>query len=96
MHGTIDAVVNLEAEDDSVVLRLTQGEAERFALAIMAGIETLSRAEYYIRTGLSQPDVRALADTIYEAATGGAGSFSAPLPEGVEAVENPRRPRPRP
>lgn len=74
MHETLpNAVVNFVAENDSVVLRLTRDKAERLALAIMAGIETLSRAEYYIRTGLSQPDVRPLADRIYEAATRGAG-----------------------
>ena len=70
-HGTLERVVNIEAEGGTVVLRLTSDEAERLAVAIWADHETLSRAEYYVRYGLSRPDVRALADAIAEAANGG-------------------------
>jgi hypothetical protein len=42
-------VVNIEVEGGTVVLRLTNDEAERLAVAVRADHETISRAEYYIR-----------------------------------------------
>jgi hypothetical protein len=35
---------------------MSHPEAERLAFALRAGYETVSRAEYYIRNGLSQPE----------------------------------------
>jgi hypothetical protein len=86
-------VVSIDAEGGTVVLRLTSDEAERLAAAIRADHETVSRADYYIRYGLSRPEVRVLADAIAGAATRREGSRSVPLCPGVEEVENPRRPR---
>jgi hypothetical protein len=87
-------VVNIEAGGGAVVLRLTSDEAKRLARAIRADHETISRAEYYIRYGLSRPEVGALADAVAEAARGDVRQ-SVPLTTGVEEAENPRRPRPR-
>jgi hypothetical protein len=86
-------VVNIETDGDALILRLSSDEAKRLAVALWADHETVSRREYYIRYGLSRPEVRALADAIHDAATSGAVSHSAPLPAGVEEVENPCRPR---
>jgi hypothetical protein len=88
------AMVDIEAQDNGVILRLTRDEATRLSLAISAGYETTSRTEYYIRYGLSLPEVRNLADTIEHVATTGEGGRSVPLASGVEQAENPRRPRP--
>ena len=88
-------MVNVEAEGGTVVLRLTSDEAERLAVAIRADHETVSRAEYYIRYGLSRPEVCVLADAVAEAAARGNLGQSVPLTPGFEEVENPRRPRPR-
>jgi hypothetical protein len=94
-HGTLERVVNVEADGGTVVLRLTGAEAALLAVAIWAGGETVSRAEYYIRYGLSQPEVHALADAVAEAVARGDGSRSVSLTPGIEEVENPRHPRPR-
>jgi hypothetical protein len=75
---------------------VARGEAERLAVALTAGFETLSRAEYYIRSGLSQSGVQVLADAIHEAAATATGSYSVPLDMGREEMENPRRPRLQP
>lgn len=85
-------MVHIEAEGSSVLLRLTSEEAERLAVAILVAFETISRSEYYIRSGLSHTDVRVLADAIDAAATSGTSASVPPLP-GVEEEENPRRQR---
>jgi hypothetical protein len=64
-------VVNIKAEGGAIVLRLTSDEAKRLALAVQADHETISRAEYYSRFGLSRPEVRVLADAVAEAAARG-------------------------
>lgn len=85
--------MEIRIHDDEVSLRLTTAEAERLGVAIAAGYETVSRAEYYIRTGLSQPVVRQIADVL-TSAEGSTQAASIELAAGVEEVENPRRPRP--
>jgi hypothetical protein len=85
--------MEIQIEGDAVSLRLTRAEAERLGVAIAAGYETVSRSEYYIRTGLAQPVVRQIADllTSVESSTQAA---SIGLDAGIEELENPRRPRP--
>lgn len=85
--------MEIHIEGHEVSLRLTRAEAERLGVAIAAGYETVSRAEYYIRTGLSQPVLRQIADVLTSAATM-APAASIELDAGVEEVENPRRPKP--
>ncbi len=75
-------------------MRMSSGEAELLSLALMAGVETTSRAEYWIRHGVAQPSVRDLAAGIYEVATGASASAHTTLEPGVEAEENPRFQRP--
>ena len=84
--------MNIEADGDSVLVRLTSEEAGRLALAILSDFETVSRAEYYIRSGLSRAGVRTFADAIRAAAADGASSV-VPLAPGVEQEEDPQRPR---
>jgi hypothetical protein len=86
--------MEIHIEGDAVSLRLTRAEAERLGVAMAAGYETVSRAEYYIRTGLSQPVVRQIAE-ILTSDRPSAQSASIELDAGVEEVENPRRPRPQ-
>jgi hypothetical protein len=87
--------MELAGEAESVVVRLTHDEAMRLRVAIIAGYEAVSRAEYFIRTGLSEPAVRRVADALSEIARDGFGARVIPLEPGVEEIENPRRPRPR-
>ena len=73
---------------------MSSEEAKLLSFALRAGFETTSRAEYWIRNGVAQPSVRLLTAAIYEVASGETGSSESALDPGVEAIENPRRPRP--
>ena len=42
--------MEIQLDQSSVTLKLTPDEAERLGVALRAGYETASRAEYYIRT----------------------------------------------
>jgi hypothetical protein len=86
--------VDLGIDDASVTLRLTHAEALRLGVAIAAGYETVSRAEYYIRTGLSEPELRQIAQVLTGQLEPSTQHISLPLEAGVEEIENPRRPRP--
>lgn len=88
-------VVEVTSDDDAVVIRMSRQEAELLSFALRAGYETTSRAEYWIRHGVTQPSVHALQDAVYDVATGQRDSANLPLDPGVESEENPRRPRPR-
>ncbi|TCN28354.1 hypothetical protein EV644_1495 [Kribbella orskensis] len=60
----------------------------------MVGYEGMSRAEYFIRSGLSEPAIREFVSVLLDMLGAGGGGMSLDLPTGIEAVENPRRPRP--
>ena len=81
--------MDIRVDDDTVSLVMTRDEATRLGFALRIGYEVTSRPEYYIRSGLSQPAVRAIAGVLI---AGGAATVE--LGAGVEEVENPRRPRP--
>jgi hypothetical protein len=87
-------VVEISREDQEVVVRMSSDEAELLSFALRAGFETSSRAEYWIRHGVAQESVRAVASGLYEVATGGRASCRTTVEPGIEAEENPRRPRP--
>lgn len=82
--------MEIRSNDESVTLKMTREEAARLGFAMRAGYETISRPEYYIRTGLSQPLIREIAGALIEAES----AVVIDLAPGVEEVENPRRPRP--
>jgi hypothetical protein len=80
-------------DDAGVSIALSRGEVSRLAVAIAAGYETVSRAEYFIRTGLSQPSVAQIVAALFSATDPSHRTLA--LEPAVEAVENPQRPRPR-
>lgn len=86
--------MDLRTKDAVVEVRMTRAEAKRLAWALQAGVETTSRAEYFIRHGLSQPEVRHLVGALEDLSERDSGEASLSLDMGVEEVENPRRPRP--
>lgn len=73
---------------------MSSEEAELLSFALRAGFETTSRAEYWIRHGVAEPSVRAVAQGMYEVATGARASSQTTIEPGVETEENPRRPCP--
>jgi hypothetical protein len=89
-------VVEISKNGEEVVLSMPSEEAELLSFALRAGFETTSRAEYWIRNGVAQPSVQALAAGVYEVASGQRGSFQTTVEAGVEDVENPRGPRTSP
>jgi hypothetical protein len=86
--------MELDVTDTSVAVFLTHDEALRLGVALTAGCETVTRAEYFIRTGLSEAEVRRVAGALMDAHSGPTGPQTLSLAAGVEEVENPRRPRP--
>lgn len=86
--------MELDVTDTSVSIQLTHDEALRLGVALIAGYEAVTRAEYFIRTGLSEAEVRRLARALTDAHARPSGSQSFALTAGLEEVENPRRPRP--
>lgn len=85
--------MELEADRTQLALRMSSEEAAHLGVALAAGYESVSRAEYFIRTGLSEPQVRALSLALLEGLDS-VGVRQLPIDAGVEEVENPRRPRP--
>jgi hypothetical protein len=72
---------------------LTPDEACRLGLSIAAGYETLSRAEYYSRTGLSEPVMQQIANWLTAVPDNWVEGVTLRLHPGNEEVENPPRPR---
>ncbi len=73
----------------------SQSQMHHLALAIGEGARAVSRPEFYIRTGLSAPQVDELARAIRVAADAESGQCDVTLAPGVEEVENPPRTRSR-
>lgn len=86
--------MEIQIDEHSVTVRLTHDEAKRLGVAIDAGYESVSRAEYFIRTGLSQPGMSQIADVLTHTAGQAGTGLSMALDAGIETIENPRRPRP--
>lgn len=86
--------MDIRVEDGAVEVRLTRAEAQRLCASIAAGYEGVSRAEYFIRTGLSEPAMRRIVEELGDILERSIGNISIPLDAGVEEIENPRRPRP--
>jgi hypothetical protein len=86
--------MDIRIENEKVKIRLTCDEARRLCVSIAAGYEGVSRAEYFIRTGLSAPAMRRIVQELSNAVDQAHGNISLPLDGGVEEIENPRRPRP--
>jgi hypothetical protein len=87
--------MDIQASDGSVEIRLSRAEARRLCTSIAAGYEGVSRAEYFIRTGLSEPAARRIVQELGRVSDGLCSDVvSVPLDAGVEEMENPRKPRP--
>ncbi len=56
--------MEIEIDPQSVVIRLTFDESVSLGVAILEGCISVSRAEYYIRTGLSAPAVDRIATVL--------------------------------
>lgn len=86
MRGTITA--------ERVTLELTPDEVALLAGALDESVCIMSRAEFFIRVGGSSPNLSAVVEELWSMANGRSTGFEVALTRGVEAEENPRRPRP--
>jgi hypothetical protein len=85
--------MNIRISDKTVQIQLTHSEARRLCSAIETGYDGLSRAEYYIRSGLSKPAVTEIVLALHSALDASGGNLDLALDAGIEELENPRRPR---
>lgn len=86
--------MEIQVHENLVTLSLTPNEVVRLSSAMFAGVETISRAEYYIRTGLAKSNVEQISELLGCLRDQVEGRVVIDLVRGVEAIENPRRPRP--
>lgn len=87
--------MDVRVDGTRVTIALTAEEAQRLCFAVQEGYIGTSRAEYYIRTGLSKPGVEVMVHALSAAVDDGSAELTVLLEPGVEEIENPRRPRPR-
>lgn len=88
--------MELGSAEDGVTITLTYDEARRLGISIDAGCETVTRAEYYIGTGLSELLMQQVADWRTAPRRRASSALILALDAGDEEVENSRRPAPRP
>ena len=62
--------MDIRVGGDSVVIELPADEAARIGFAMRVGYEELSRAEYWIRTGIARADTKAVVDALYAVEAG--------------------------
>jgi hypothetical protein len=86
--------MDVRVDGDRVELVLTADEAQRICGAIETGFIGVSRAEYYIRTGLSKPAMEEMVHAVSAAVDEDTASLSVGVEPGVELLDNPPRPRP--
>ncbi|MEU3502439.1 hypothetical protein ABZ726_17330 [Streptomyces hundungensis] len=80
-------------QDGKVVITVDRDEVSRMTGIMAESLSLLTRSEFYIRTGCSKPNVEELVERLQGVAAGTTGAFELDLSVGVEAEENPRRPR---
>lgn len=86
--------MDVRVQGELVEMGLTHDEAQRLCFAVQEGYMGLSRAEYFIRTGLSRPAVEALVHALSALVDKRSGAVTLALEPGMEEAESPRRARP--
>ncbi|WP_410790084.1 hypothetical protein [Kribbella sp. C-35] len=86
--------MDVRVEGEIVEVAMTPDEAQRLCFAVQEGYVGISRAEYFIRTGLSKPAIETLVHAMSAVVDKRSGEVTLALEPGIEEIENPRRPRP--
>jgi len=89
-----DAAMDIARDDHAVSLRMTSDEAQLTFVRAESRVRDGFTPRDWTRHGVAQPSAHAVAEAIYDVATGAQASISAELDPGIEAIENPQRPRP--
>ncbi|WP_327735005.1 hypothetical protein OG749_15290 [Streptomyces nojiriensis] len=79
--------------DGQIVISLHPDELRRITVALNESLYSLSRPEFFIRTGCSKPNMEAVAQRLFDLADHKVEEVEIDVTAGVEAEENPRRPR---
>lgn len=79
--------------DNEFAIIADRNSMERLLGCVLEATQTLSRAEFYIRTGWAREDVRQAVRRADDVLSGAALEADLHMPDGIEEVENPRRPR---
>lgn len=81
------------ARDGQIVISVSPAELRRISGVLAESLSSMSRPEFFIRTGCSKPNVEALVRLLEDLAEGEVQESELDVTAGVEADENPRRPR---
>ncbi len=87
--------MRVDGKPDQVILTLSGVEVERLSAVLGEATLALSRAEFYIRTGCSAPNVLELVRQLALVVGGTSHGFELPLLQGVEKRKKPREGRVR-
>lgn len=83
-----------DSRGEQVVLTLEREEIGRLVAVLAEAAAGQSRAEFFIRTGCSLPNIELLVKCLESIYAGESVVFELPIVAGVERDENPPRPRP--
>ncbi len=76
-----------------IVITVDRDELLRMVSVMTEALNLLTRSEFYLRTGCAKPNVEELVRKMWAVAEGATKEFNLDIPVGVEAEENPPRPR---
>jgi hypothetical protein len=78
---------------DEYTLTGNKKDMGRVLTCLLEAAEALSRPEFFIRVGWAQEDVRSAVRQAGTVLSGESPRLELNLPDAIEAIENPRRPR---
>lgn len=78
---------------DEYILTATKKDMGRVLACLLEAADALSRPEFFIRVGWAQDDVRSATREASKVLRGEMSQLELHLPDGLEEIENPRRPR---
>lgn len=87
--------MDIQRHGDEYILTASKKDMGRVLACLLEAAEALSRPEFFIRVGWAKEDVRSAVRRAGSVLNGDMPQLELNLPDGIEAIENPRRPRVR-
>jgi hypothetical protein len=85
--------MQIKRHEDEYILTASKKDMGRVLACLLEAAEALSRPEFFIRLGWAQEDVRSAVRQAGSVLSGKTPQLELNLPDGIEAIENPKRPR---
>jgi hypothetical protein len=85
--------MQIKRTGEQCVLTASNKDMRRVLTCLLEAAETLSRSEFFIRVGWAQEDVRIAVRQAGSVLRGESSELELQLPDGIEAIENPKRSR---